>query len=346
MSHPLAEGFAIDIERPAELLAYLRACGHIGPNERPELRTLAGGVSNRTVLVRRPSGESWALKQALTKLRVAADWFSDPVRIHREAAGIRWLQKLAPAGSVPPLVFEDHDHHLLAMAAVPEPHHNWKTLLLAGEVDMGLIERFGALLGTIHGRAAGVLEQLENEFADRSFFETLRLEPYYLYSASQVPAAAPFLEVLVVDTRRQRLTLVHGDFSPKNVLIHEGRLILLDHEVIHLGDPAFDLGFALTHLLSKAHHLPARRQAFLEGALRMWRSYLGALADPPWRADLEERAVRHTLACLLARVRGRSPLEYLSDNERAAQQEAVMSLLTTPPPTLAALADRFASALA
>ena len=297
------------------------------------------------MLLRRPSGESWVLKQALAKLRVAVDWFSDPQRIHREAAGIRWLQRLAPAGSVPALLFEDFDHRLLAMEAVPEPHDNWKTLLLAGRVDSGLIERFGALLGTIHRNAGELLAELESDFGDRSFFEALRLEPYYLYSARQVPEAAGFLEALVADTRRQRLTLVHGDYSPKNILIHAGRPVLLDHEVIHLGDPAFDLGFSLTHLLAKAHHLRALRNAFRQGALRMWRSYLEALADVPWRAELEARAVRHTLACLLARARGRSPLEYLDEPARAAQQEAVMTLIDAPPSGLEALADRFVSAL-
>jgi aminoglycoside phosphotransferase (APT) family kinase protein len=308
-------------------------------------RTLTGGVSNRTVLVERASGERWVLKQALAKLRVAVDWFSDPERIRREAAGIRWLQRLAPPESVPALVFEDPEHHLLAMEAVPEPHDNWKALLLAGRVDPPLIERFGALLGTIHSNADGLRDRLQEPFGDRSFFEALRLEPYYLYSARQLPEAARFLEALVADTRALQLTLVHGDYSPKNILIQAGRPVLLDHEVIHLGDPAFDLGFAFTHLLAKAHHLPTHRAALRRGVSTLWHSYLGALGDVPWRGELEARAARHTLACLLARVRGRSPLEYLDDRERAVQQEVVMTMLDTPPTALEALADRFVAAL-
>src|SRR3712207_4936415 len=120
---------ALDIERPGQLAAYLREAGLIMPDEEPAVSVLAGGVSNRTVLVERPTGESWVVKQALAKLRVAVDWFSDPARIHREAAGLRWLARLAPAGTITPLVFEDHEHHLLAMQAVPQPHENWKTLL-------------------------------------------------------------------------------------------------------------------------------------------------------------------------------------------------------------------------
>jgi hypothetical protein len=71
----------------------------------PIVRVLAGGISNRTVLVDRPEvGEAWVVKQALPKLRVVVDWFSDPERIHREALGLRWLEELAPSGTITPHV--------------------------------------------------------------------------------------------------------------------------------------------------------------------------------------------------------------------------------------------------
>src|SRR5690606_31921066 len=97
---------------------------------------------------------------------------------------------------------------------------------------------------------------------------------------------------------------VHGDYSPKNVLVHGGRLVLLDHEVIHFGDPTFDLGFSLTHFLSKAHHLPPRRDAFAEATRQYWERYRQLVAEEPWADDLEGRAVRKTLGVMLARARG------------------------------------------
>ncbi|HET7092972.1 MAG TPA: aminoglycoside phosphotransferase family protein [Thermomicrobiales bacterium] len=331
----------LDIERPGELLAWLRAAGRIGPEETPRIETLAGGVSNRTVLVERPSGEAWVVKQALAKLRVQVDWFSSPERIHREALGLRWLERLAPPGATVAFVFEDAAHHLLGMAAAPRPHVNWKTLLLAGRLERDHVDQFGRLLGAIHRRSAERREAVAPVFADRGFFTSLRLEPYYAYTATQVPAAAPFLTDLIAATLDRRDTLVHGDYSPKNVLVHAGRLILLDHEVIHFGDPGFDLGFSLTHLLSKAHYLPAHRAAFAGAAVRYWTVYRETAGDAPWTAGLEERAVRHTLACLLARVRGRSPLEYLDDAARDRQAAAVVALMAAPPATVADLADRF-----
>jgi hypothetical protein len=233
----------IDIEDPEALLGYLRQAGRIGWDEQPRIHSLQGGVSNRTVMVERTSGEAWVLKQALAKLRVPVDWFSSPERICREALGLEWLGKLAPHGSITALLFKDHEQHLLAMEAVPQPHENWKPVLLAGRIEFGHFRQFAILLATIHREAYHRRADLEEIFADRSFFESLRLEPYYRYSAQQTPAASDFLESLVQETLAYRTTLVHGDFSPKNILIHRGRLVLLDHEVIHFGDPAFDLGF-------------------------------------------------------------------------------------------------------
>ena len=325
----------LDIEDAPALIEYLRQTGRIAADEQPRITVLQGGVSNRTVAVERASGEAWVLKQALAKLRVQVDWFSSPTRIEREARGLEWLPRLAPAGSITPLVFEDPAHNLLAMQAVPQPHENWKSALLAGRICAEHFRQFARLLAAIHDEAYGRRAEVAEVFADRSFFESLRMEPYYSYAAEQVPEAAPFLHALMAETRACRITLVHGDYSPKNILIHEGRLVLLDHEVIHFGDPAFDVGFSLTHFLSKGHHFPALRSQFGEAAREYWRVYRELLGAQPWAGELEARAVRHLLGCLLARVAGRSPLEYLAAGERARQRQAVLNLLASPPQTVA-----------
>ncbi len=330
----------LDIEQPDQLVAYLVRGGHIDPGEPITARVLAGGVSNRTVLVERTNGDAWVLKQALAKLRVAVDWFSSPERIHREALGLRWLAQLAPPHTIAPFIFEDHQQHILAMGAVPQPHANWKTMLLGGELELDHIAQFARLLGTIHCAAAGRAD-VAAAFDDRTFFESLRVEPYYAYTAEQTPAAAPFFAELIAATRARRLTLVHGDYSPKNMLVHHDRLMLLDHEVIHFGDPAFDLGFALTHLLSKAHHLPLQRALFAGAARYFWHIYGETLGDVDWRADLDRWATQHTLGCLLARVAGRSPLEYLNTAERARQHAAVVALMRHPPETVDDLVAQF-----
>jgi aminoglycoside phosphotransferase (APT) family kinase protein len=227
------------------------------------------------------------------------------------------------------------------MQAVPRPHENWKSVLLAGRISPDHVNQFATLLATIHRRGYEQRTTFAPIFSDRSVFESLRVEPYYLYTATQVAQAREFLKQLVTDTRLRQLTLVHGDYSPKNILIHDDRLILLDHEVIHFGDPAFDLGFSMTHFLSKGHHLPAHRRAFADAARSYWQIYRQTLGDLRWTGDLEELAVRHALGCLLARVAGRSPLEYLTEAEKAWQRAVVLTMMTNMPATIEDLIETF-----
>ena len=265
----------LNVEDFPALITYLRTRGAISQQEMPMLSNLEGGVSNRVVLVKPPTRAPFVVKQALPKLRVQVDWFCTPERITREALALSHLSELVRPGSVPRLLFHDPAAHLLAMEQVPEPHHNWKHLLLTGEVVDSHFEQFGALLGAIHRESAGKKDELQGIFGSRDVFETLRLEPYYRYTATQVPDAAPFLNTLIAETLATQTTLVHGDYSPKNILVHAGRLVLLDCEVVHFGDPAFDLGFSMAHFLGKANHLRHRR-------VRL-----------PRRARLQEAYVKH-----------------------------------------------------
>jgi len=314
---------------------------------RPSYATLAGGVSNRTVLVKWPNGASWVFKQALPRLRVEVDWFSDPARVQTEARALRYLIDIVPPGAITPLIFEDHQENLLAMEAVPCPHENWKSLLLSGNVDAGYVRQFGQILAMIHGKSAHQAEIFREAFSSVSAFESLRVEPYYQYVGERIAEAADFLQCLIRDTRAHRLTFVHGDYSPKNILIYAGKLVLLDHEVAHFGDPAFDVGFSMAHLLSKANHLVAQREQFLAAASLYWKTYRESLLECiRWPDELEPRAVRHALGCLLARVAGRSKLEYLTELERERQRSAVLGSLRKPPDSVDALLNEFVSRVA
>ena len=245
----------LDIERHEQLASYLRVTGRIGAREPIVCRTLGGGVSNRAVWVDLGDRRAWVLKQALAKLRVKDEWLSDPARIRREADGLRYLARLAPSGTTTPLVFEDPAVYLLAMQAVPHPHENLKAIFLAGTLPrerlLRLITDFGALLGSVHANAWLRADEVRPGFEDTSFFQSLRVEPYYRATAAREPTADRFYAELTDHARATRLTLTHGDYSPKNVLVRPGgvgdakgedQLVLLDHEVIHWGDPRLTSG--------------------------------------------------------------------------------------------------------
>jgi len=330
-----------DIEDFDGLRDYLTTRGYIKSGETVSFTNLHGGVSNRTVKVTWADGRGWVLKQALAKLRVDVDWFSSPERIGVEAKALRCLNRLAPPGTTPAFIFEDLTQHLMGMEAIPEGHENWKNVLLSGRIISDHFEQFGLLLGAIHRRSSEAISEVRQLFSDTTYFENLRLEPYYLYAARNTEEASGFLNALAQETLLHKDCLVHGDFSPKNTLIYQNKLILLDYEVVHVGDPAFDLGFAITHFLSKAHHSSAARNRLASAAELFWQVYLEAISQPDWAEELEPRVVRHTLGCLLARVAGKSPLEYLTPAEVTQQRDTVLSLMPQPPTSVPDLIDKF-----
>ena len=331
----------LDIEDFDSLRHYLTRQGRLRHGENVSFMKLSGGVSNRTVKVSWQDGKAWVLKQALAKLRVNVDWFGNPDRIVVEAKAARCLNCLAPRGTTPRFLFEDTENHLMAMEAISENSDNWKSLLLARQIIRNHFEQFGILLGTIHRHSSQAGSRISSEFADTSHFESLRLEPYYLYTAERIPRTADFYRALSRETMHHRHSLVHGDFSPKNALIYRDKLILLDYEVVHFGDPAFDVGFALTHFLSKANHLRTERSRLATAALLFWNVYRKQVESLEWVDELESRAVRHTLGCLLARVAGKSTLEYLTRQEAVRQQEVVLQLINNNPSGIEDLISEF-----
>ena len=317
----------INIENHHELLTFLleqKLSHHL---DGLDFTNLHGGVSNRTVLIQKPDGNGWVVKQALEKLRVKEDWYSKPERIHHEANGIRELAFLTPEGSIPKFIYENKAQHILIMEAVPEPHTNYKTLLLKQPPEQKHCQDFANLLADIHLNSYNNKHDLSLIFQDTSFFENLRLDPYYAFSARQLPDAAPFLNHLIQKTRLRKRTLVHGDYSPKNILIYQDKLVLLDHEVIHFGDPAFDVGFAMAHFLSKAHYLISSRHLFFNLAEIFWKTYFNRTGSAVWADELETYCQQHLLACLLARAIGKSPLEYLDEKLRETQKSIVLSMI-------------------
>ncbi|MDH5604041.1 MAG: phosphotransferase [Cyclobacteriaceae bacterium] len=332
----------MDIENKAHLDRYLSEKGWLPPGMSTVSETLRGGVSNRTAWVIFPDNRQWVIKQALEKLRVKEDWHCPPGRISVEARAIEWLNSVLPERTVPALVFHDEERHILGMEAVRKPFENLKTVLLSGRIDLSLIESAGQVLGDIHRN--GTTAEARELFEDRSYYKVLRLEPYYQFTGIQVPETKDFFDRLVEDTLATRLTVVHGDYSPKNMLIKEGRLVLLDHEVMHFGDPAFDVGFMLCHLFSKSIHLPAQRNVLLNSVLSFWKCYSEANEDIA--ADIQSRAVRHTIGCLLARVKGRSPHDYLGEKSKQIQLETGISLSKEPVLTIEHFYENFKRKLA
>jgi 5-methylthioribose kinase len=217
-------------------------------------------------------------------------------------------------------------------------HETWKEQLLRGETDAAKAQACGELLGRLHaGTWNGA--NLPAELDDRQFFEDLRIDPYYRHVARTTPDLEPSINKLIESVYDNRLCLVHGDFSPKNLLVHPGGVVLIDFEVGHFGDPAFDLGFFLTHLILKAFRASPAHQAYLDLVDQFWSRYHGpvhtAVGDEAYHA-LGRRAVHNLAGCLLARIDGKSTVDYLTGGTRQRVRRFATGLLLSPPEDLPA----------
>jgi 5-methylthioribose kinase len=310
----------------ANAVEYLRSRGHLSGDERANARELSGGVSNGVVRVSRSAGEDIVLKQGREQLNVADPWFCSVERIWREVDVLRECQRLvgnrpsnAPLNvAVPRLLFEDRDNYLYAMSAAPADHVVWKNELLAGRTRPEIACACGTLLGALHAGSwhdAQIAHRLDN----RQFFDDLRLDPYYRQVARVRADFAPAMDGLIESVLSNRHCLVHGDFSPKNLLVHKNGLLLIDFEVGHFGDPAFDLGFFLSHLVLKAFYKAPEHVPYFELIDYFWRNYRTVVTptlSPSELGALVERGIQNFAGCAIARLDGKSKIDYLNDNGR------------------------------
>lgn len=272
------------------------------------VRELGGGVSNVVLAV----DDRIVVKQARARLQVADRWEAKRERSVSEARALALAGELVP-GRVPPVLGLDEDACILAIGYAPAGYRPWKDELLAGQADPAVAAELGRVTGTIHRLTATA--EMARAFDDWQAFEQLRVAPYYRTLAARRPPFADAVADLIAAMERARACLVHGDLSPKNVLTAGGSdLWLIDFEVAHFGDPAFDVAFLLNHLLLKTIHRPAAAADYRSCAAA-FRSHYGLAAGEV--AAPADRTARHLALLLAARVDGKSPAEYLDDRTRA-----------------------------
>jgi 5-methylthioribose kinase len=303
---------------------------------------LAWGVSNLVLRVDTPA-LSFVIKQSRRQLRTKIEWFSRLERIWREAEVLCELNLITTDRSVPKVLFEDRDNYLFGMEAIEADHRVWKAELLGGNVDPEIAKSLGRWLALIH-QATTNNTSMRERFGDREVFKELRLDPFYQYVADTIPHLKEPLTQLITQSLGRSDCLVLADFSPKNVLLTQRGPVIVDFETAHFGDPAFDVGFCLSHLLLKATASATHRKAIIDLTSQLASDYFASFASrglcPEWAVDLdrsptfEALCAQHLAACMLARVAGKSRVDYLDEDACRHVVEKTTALLTSPDPNL------------
>lgn len=315
-----------------EALRVLRGEPPLHPCNQPvgawEGTALDGGVSSDIRVITGDHGRL-VVKRALHRLRVAANWPADPRRSGIEVRALRVARELLGAEHVPEVLWERPEQHAFGMQAIDPRMRNWKTDLIGGRVDLRTAWASGMLLRRLHAGSAARAD-LRTSFADLTNFHELRIVPYFERVAASRPAVAAAVAGVIDAMAERRSVLVHGDYSPKNMLVDGDQIVILDFEVAHWGDPSFDVAFCLSHLLLKRFRQGADVNAFSAAIMRFLDGYEAEAV-----AFIDDSHVARVLGCLLlARIDGDSPVDYLNQLDAETVRHYAMALLLDPPASL------------
>jgi aminoglycoside phosphotransferase (APT) family kinase protein len=323
----------------------LAMAGLLAPGEQATVEPLTGGVSSDISLVTVGS-RRFCIKRALAKLKVAADWRAP---VERNRSEVAWLKVAATvqAGCVPDVLADRSADGWFAMAYLdPATHPVWKAQLRDGIIDVDFAAAVGRGIGRIHAATAGRAD-LAQQFSTDYIFYPIRLEAYLVATANQHPEVASALHQLIQTTQATKLALVHGDVSPKNILCRQSNgaamPVFLDAECAWYGDPAFDLAFVLNHLLLKCLWRPQHTAHYLACFDALRDEYVKQVN---WETidSIDARTARLLVGLLLARIDGKSPVEYVTDEaQKNLVRDFAVPLLAKPPRFLAEVREAWGS---
>ncbi|MEI6551768.1 MAG: aminoglycoside phosphotransferase family protein [Actinomycetes bacterium] len=291
------------------VVAYLFEKGIFARDEEITVEVLTGGVSN-TVLAISTASKNLVLKQALPALKVAELWEADPRRAIVEADALELFHSLNPE-IVPKLVFVDPIRFVVIMERVSLTSRVWKSDLLEGIYRPQVARTLGATLSQWHNYGVSN-PAAHKKFMEDTLFDQLRIDPFYRFVAAKNLELQDSIRSLIAELENNKSTIVHGDFSPKNFMVTDNdHVYVLDFEVMHVGNPVFDLAFILAHLLCKFFHAPNASEA--AELSNIAKTFLDAYLE---QSQISETLVLHTALIALARVEGKSPVNYLSKSEQ------------------------------
>lgn len=310
-----------------DAVSYLKRAGVIPSDPPATVRELGGGVSNVVEQVEYEGG-CVVVKRPLANLDVEDDWPADLTRVHNETEAARTyatvLERVSlDSVSVPSVFYESETDHVAVFEAAPTVT-TWKEELLAERVDERVTALLARCLAAVHDQTTGD-DDVRAAFENYRPFEQLRIDPYHRTVAKRHPDVATIISDEIERLRQSRQALIHGDYSPKNVLVDRSgndlSVWIIDFEVAHWGDPAFDVAFLCNHLCIKSIHC-ATTEPYIRAARRFWQRY-----DRDVRWDQEASTVREFGILMLARVDGKSPVEYVDGETKDLLREAAKTIL-------------------
>jgi len=272
------------------LPAYLEARGIVPTGTQVSVEPAGDGNINWVRRARAADGRSWIVKQARPALEAFPQYEAPTERIVFEHRWLELASKLPEGGICPRILDFDERERVLTMEDLGSAERLDAALARGADVTeaAGTLGRFlGAVHGSttdpalaahfenpgmqrLHGEHIFVLPLRENDFP---LPPALRAEAERLRADAALVAIADRLYARYLEPRG---ALVHGDVQAGNVLLTPAGPKLLDAEIAHVGDPAFDLGVLVAHLTlpALARGAPGDAAGPVRAAFEAWENRL------------------------------------------------------------------------
>lgn len=297
----------IDISNEHTLVEYLKLKRLLNDKSKCNIHYCKGGVSC-TVAYVCIDEKPIIVKQALSKLKTKDDWQCDPNRMNIEFESNRIYHNLLPS-NVPETYFYDSENYIYGREAVPDGCLMWKDYLMNGILSYPVARETIDTLSTVHNKCAND-EKIKQTFKNKDVFYNLRISPYFEFTAEKHPEIKDLSKKISDEMMESEISLIHGDYSPKNIMVIDNGISVLDYEVSCFGHPAFDLAFFANHFILKAVKFKEFSCGYLCMLDFMIKRYFENLKYMD-KKEFERTFIETLSLLLLARVDGKSPVEYL-----------------------------------
>ncbi len=285
----------------------------ISENESISFEENISGISSKIFLINRKH-ERIVLKQSLKKFRIDKKINISIKRNLYEQDFINLANTFLEPGIIPKIIMSDRKNCFFIMTSASKNSVPWKELLLKGEVNFKIAKKVGAILANIHNNTAYNAE-LQKRFKDNSVFIIGRITTGYLEVARQFLSVKDLILKIANRCLNTKRALVTADITPKNILVDNDNIMMIDHEGAHYGDPSFDLGIFIAHILLKSVYNIKIKKKYYKLIKIFWKSYLKGITV--WdSSQMEKNVIENTIVMISARLFGKLPVEYLTGQEK------------------------------
>ncbi len=287
-------------------------------------KKITDGVSSDIWHVKTSTNE-YCIKRALAKLTVKEDWFAPVDRSKFEVKYFHYCKKIEP-NSFPKILGYDEKNFILAMEWFDNKKFIvWKKRLLEKSISLKDGKRIGKLLGIIH-KFFYKKKKYKKIFLNDNTFYDIRIEPYLVFTSKFYPEFSEYYKTTIDLLKKNKSTVIHGDFSPKNILLGKNYPVILDAETACWGNPAFDLAFLNNHIILKSILNKEIFQNYLKLGKNILETYMANFPIVNNKKFIKNFIILQALL-ILARVDGKSPVEYFKNKHKNLARNFAKNLL-------------------